>query len=383
MAFKKLTLSNFQSHKESVLDLSPTVNSIEGCSDAGKSAILRGLLWCLTNKPDGQQIVRNGEDTCSVALDDLTRKRGRKTGQFNGYIHGTAKYEALKGGVPTEIENLLNVGDVNIHRQMDAAFLLTMSAGDRARYVNDMVGLQDIDKYQKALKSMAKDTGADLKRCEDELAESIKACESYVWLTDAKAKVSDLQEVTNTFNTLSSDVDYLSKLDALTELDSRIGSLELVVAKATKAIDSFPDVVTLAYDCTLLERVVSIDDERIGTLGSILTQVEPIISDMDSINVSSLIMECDALQILDSISDMTIRIEAITATIARTAPVIAELETLATSLPETENFVVTVNTLESLYSKAGAIIKEQGDLNTYLSTQVCPTCGKPLGEHHV
>jgi exonuclease SbcC len=58
---KKLSLRNFQSHRETDLEFSPGLNIIVGPSDQGKSAIIRALRWLFYNEPRGTGFIRVGE----------------------------------------------------------------------------------------------------------------------------------------------------------------------------------------------------------------------------------------------------------------------------------------------------------------------------------
>ena len=47
---KSVEFQNFQSHKKTILEFVPGVNIIVGLSDAGKSAVMRAIKWCLKNQ---------------------------------------------------------------------------------------------------------------------------------------------------------------------------------------------------------------------------------------------------------------------------------------------------------------------------------------------
>ena len=55
---KQITLKNFQSHKDSTIQLDRGLNAIIGPSDSGKSAIIRAIKWVLYNEPSGDFFIR-------------------------------------------------------------------------------------------------------------------------------------------------------------------------------------------------------------------------------------------------------------------------------------------------------------------------------------
>ena len=53
---ESISINNFQSHKATRLKLAPTVNTLQGNSDCGKSAVMRAINWLLFN-PAGDYFV--------------------------------------------------------------------------------------------------------------------------------------------------------------------------------------------------------------------------------------------------------------------------------------------------------------------------------------
>ena len=53
---KEISIKNFQSHKDSHIELSDGVNIIVGASDSGKSSLIRAIKWLATNRPSGESI---------------------------------------------------------------------------------------------------------------------------------------------------------------------------------------------------------------------------------------------------------------------------------------------------------------------------------------
>lgn len=144
---KSLTVTNFQSHQKTKLQLHPGVNVIVGSSDSGKSALIRALNWVYSNRPSGESFRSHwgGTTRTKVVVDDGTvvlRKRGKG---INYYKVAGTKLKAFGSNVPDLVSKALNLTHVNFQFQLDAHYLLSKSAGDVARALNDVVDLNVID----------------------------------------------------------------------------------------------------------------------------------------------------------------------------------------------------------------------------------------------
>lgn len=177
MSLFSLTIENFQSHEKTRLKLHQGINALVGDSDCGKSAVMRALLWCITNAPQGVAHVSNWaknkkgdiKERCEVCIGAsggvVTRTRSKDE---NGYMLDDGspearKFSALRTDVPAEVADALNVGPVNIQRQLDPPFLISATPGEAARYINSLVDLQVIDEALSVVNGMNRDTANELK----------------------------------------------------------------------------------------------------------------------------------------------------------------------------------------------------------------------------
>jgi len=186
-----VTLTNFQSHQSTHIDFSDGVNAIIGFSDAGKSAIMRGLAWVITNKPSGADFTSHwgGETSVEIELTDgQTIKRLRHKDR-NEYWLNDQCFKAFGQDVPAEIKLALNLSDVNLQFQMDGPFLLSDSPGDVAQYLNKVVKLDGIDR---AISYVRKALGAaqqDLKVADAQLVAVNEQLEQLTYLEEFEADV--------------------------------------------------------------------------------------------------------------------------------------------------------------------------------------------------
>ena len=148
MTLKKITLRNFQKWNKLTVPLSPTVTVLVGDTDSGKSSILRGLRWVVTNSPDGDSFVTHGKTFARTELEfdehTVTRRRGKGA---NSYELDGAEYVSFgRGKVPDDIAVLLNISPLSFQGQHDPPYLLSLSPGEVSRELNSVVNLDLIDK---------------------------------------------------------------------------------------------------------------------------------------------------------------------------------------------------------------------------------------------
>lgn len=431
-----VTLHNFQSHKDTVLELSPTVNSLEGVSDSGKSAVLRAMLWCLTNKPDGVAFASNWakdkkgklKEEVRVSIDNITRTRTAEVNGYTRYVPGKdlQSYEALKGTVPPDIESAINIGSVNIQRQMDPPFLLSSTPGDAARYVNELIGLVEIDSYQKALKGKAHDNANSLKDENKRLAEAEASLAQYDWVDGAKEKVDELAGVEATCTSLAADLAKLAELDALEEVSQKLDESKALEKKVTKLIAACPDTKALESDAAALKQVdiadaliaqliedkavASTADDKIAALGKINTAaLEADIATLKNVEEAS-DLKWKAAENTRIVTEATIHIEALAKinipaieadlaflddNLTKDKAICNDLFPAINLLPNLERLIqeglIASDKIEALVGEVAAITElenlttaiegAQNSLHIaehFLHGKACPICGKPL-----
>lgn len=143
---QSLKTKNFQSHRDSELLFAPGVNVITGTSDSGKTAILRSLYWIIYNRPRGKAFIRDGTTEAQVAVDVGETTIVRKRGKENTYTVGGEVLEAMGADVPQQVTDALNIGELNVQRQLDGHFLILDSPGKIAEAINRVTHLEDASK---------------------------------------------------------------------------------------------------------------------------------------------------------------------------------------------------------------------------------------------
>lgn len=142
----QLKIINFQSHRRTILKFHSNVNLFIGKSDGGKSAIKRLLYWLTFNRPSGDAFKSYWAKKISgsMLIDGVKIKRTKGANE-NIYMLGDREYKAFGQDVPDDIKKALNLSELNFQMQMDAPFLFSLSSGEVARYLNEIVNLDMID----------------------------------------------------------------------------------------------------------------------------------------------------------------------------------------------------------------------------------------------
>jgi len=218
---KKVTLKNFQKHQSLTIGLSPTVTTLVGVTDAGKSAIFRAVYWVAFNQPTGDAMIKRGK-SCAIAklvFDDceVVRKKGQGT---NLYILDGSKRKAFGAGkVPDDVAAAMRLDAVNFQSQHDPHFWISDSAGKVSKELNRVVDLEIIDSSLAAADSDLRKAKATREVCEERLAKTEAACKELAWVP-----------------TMSEDLDRIIMLDEqFGELQSDISALTLVLGSLEEA----------------------------------------------------------------------------------------------------------------------------------------------------
>ena len=214
---KTLKIKNFQKHGDLEVSFSPTITTIIGSTDAGKSSILRALRWACLNQPQGDGFRQVGKNHVSAQITtDQNAVRRYRDDEHNLYELDGKEFRSFGTGVPETIQKALNVGPINFQGQHDAPFWFSLSAGEVSRELNAVVDLDIIDR---SLAFTAKNLAScrasrDIRKTDLEDAKRKK--ESLSWVPEADKQFS----VVKSLRTESEK--RLRKSDDLSELLSSI-----------------------------------------------------------------------------------------------------------------------------------------------------------------
>ena len=218
---KTASIYNFESHKETRMNFHKGVNAFIGESDKGKSSILRALYWVMFNKPSGDSFKSywDHQDTeVMIHLDDCSIYRGKGgKGQRNEYRLGKEEpfsFRAFGQGVPEEIEKVLNVSSINWQTQFDSHFLLSNSAPEVARKLNDIVNLDIIDSSLTNILSLIRNNKVEIAKEESCIEHFKEELSQFDYLDDLEERIECVEELTNKKEQLKN---YIRELEGLKE----------------------------------------------------------------------------------------------------------------------------------------------------------------------
>jgi len=194
----QIKVKNFQSHKETILDLHEGVNALIGLTGAGKSVVFKSLDWLFRNRPLGDEYRSwwGGDTQVEIILKEGQRVGRVRTDSENYYYIGKQKFEAFgKGPPPQPVLDLLNLSDVNFQAQTDPSFLISNSSGEVARYLNKAAHLDIIDQALSSIASTLRKEKEDLGQAKKDLEQTQEQLVLYDWLPEADEKLVELEKI--------------------------------------------------------------------------------------------------------------------------------------------------------------------------------------------
>lgn len=224
---KNLEVHNFQSHKHTSIEFDKGMNVITGVSDSGKSALFRALIWALKNRPSGEAFKcwsAKPSDVVDVALefDDGWFAKIRDKNK-NKYTTEEGDYEALRSDVPEPVQKIANIADYNIQTQLQPYFLLQDSPGERAKKLNELVGLDIIDRIFKKLNAKITNTKQDIIRTSVDIKTFEGHLDEMSYLDSAELLITKLcQSIDKHTKDVERAGSVRSAIEKLTELDTKI-----------------------------------------------------------------------------------------------------------------------------------------------------------------
>lgn len=160
----KARVRNFQKLRDVTVKFGPRVTTIVGATEAGKSTLLRALLFVFFNrwKPAYH---RHGKATTTVEVWIDGRHVARRKGKgVNSYTLDGKKLSAVgKGGVPPEVAALFALTPANVQSQLDPPFWFLETPGAISKKLNRIVNLELIDETQARASAGVRAAESDLK----------------------------------------------------------------------------------------------------------------------------------------------------------------------------------------------------------------------------
>lgn len=224
---EKLSVDNFQCHKHADLEFVPGVNVITGTSDSGKSALLKALLWVMTNRPQGMAFrnfsCEKGDAMhVSMVVNGQCVQRTRSETE-NSYTVNEQKFVAMRADVPSEVSEVHGMDAVNIQQQFHPHFLLSATPKEVVRTLNSACDLSIIDRTVKIVNSIQHAAKTEANALELSLRELHTRRSSLEWAEAAHKRLIQTRALYAKFEEQRKNVEYLeSLLQELQTLDKPI-----------------------------------------------------------------------------------------------------------------------------------------------------------------
>lgn len=402
-----LKISNFQSHPGSSLEFSPGVNTLVGDSDCGKSAVMRALLWVITNQPQGDAHVSNWEKDkkgklkglcrVSVLVDagTITRSRGKDENSYEYKPWDDAspveapsvRFEAMRSEVPQEIGEAFGIGPVNIQRQMDPPFLISATPGEAARYINGLVDLSEIDEAMSVTTSMSRETSADIKAANDSVARLEGEVSGLAWVGTLEKIATEAESLEGRLEVLKERKDsQVEALDKFLEASDAVARISRNLEKITEALDRLKRIsgaldgamakynrLNTAFREFQAAKRAAAGMDRVDKVSWLLDEARGFRGELEA---SRSILEAGKIpEFLEASRTATLDLEPLEGILSRARRMGSALAGSRESLEKSLNDLSNFGTGLAIIEKADAEIRE---IYRDLEGKVCPCCGRPM-----
>jgi len=348
---ESLKLVNFQTHKKSLFEFSPGINVITGKSDEGKSSVIRALYWLLFNKPSGNEFINWNAKKCIVTsvINGHEIVREKSNGGTNKYIVDGDDFNATRTDVPEQVTELTKITHTNIQMQDDPYFMLSLNSGDVGRKLNEVVGLNQIDKSIKYVNGVYRKSFNRHNHIKEDVTELESKLSKYTTLDSIEQLNSKYTSIENNLDQIEGILDIMRELiDDLEELidlkdeSEKLNTLSNDIGEYLDKDNSIEDTDKTIQRIKNIISSIENDASTIDTLSKFHKEIETYLSDYLS-------QEDQHTKLHDNV----LHIQELMTTMDAAAQEVSEIES-------------TVNEVENEFHKFKQSIKE------------CPLCERPF-----
>jgi len=176
---QEIRYQNVQAHRQRRLAVEPGLNVIVGATDKGKSSLIRGLRWLALHE-SASGLITHGENVMKVGVRTPNGTIIRfKDARESGYKLGEECFKACKTDQPKEVQDVLSLTETNFQSQFDSMFLLAATPGQRAKEINKLIALEDIDIATTWLKSKSAKLATLIQAAETRISTANSELEAY------------------------------------------------------------------------------------------------------------------------------------------------------------------------------------------------------------
>ena len=285
---KSVSIQNFQSHAKTELDFHEGVNVIVGTTDGGKTAIIRALRWLIWNRPSGDALRSRWGGATNVQLETeegvITRSKD-KIDKYTLRLKGQEdiEFKAIGTSVPTEIQRVLNISEINLQNQHDATFLLSDTPGAVATHFNKVARLDRIDSATSAINGWIRGLKSDVSHLETDIATEKAKLPQFENLEKFEIEIEALEQMESRLTSMRGKRDTLKKVitqyaDLEEEIETLTPLLELE-GLVTSTLDNIAQQDQLQTQADELHAIIDDLEELEGkeTTANELLPLEPLV----------------------------------------------------------------------------------------------------------
>jgi chromosome segregation ATPase len=215
MSLYALQIKNYRTHENLCMSFHWGVNAIVGLPDSGKTNILRAMDWVIRNRPLGFRFHSDfavGPTVVSITtMDDPEGDYGwqvrfakDKQGAEYDITDGrtSEKLKAVGSDVPDQVQQLLNLNDLNMQKQLDQPFLICSSPAEVTKVLNQVTRLEKTDAAISSITTDINSTNKEMRILQQSIEEGQSCLKRFEKLDELEAVVGALERFEEIYNGL-------------------------------------------------------------------------------------------------------------------------------------------------------------------------------------
>lgn len=179
---EEVLIKGFQRHRRVRIAFAPSVTTLIGDNDRGKSTVIRALRFLFLNQYP-KDCINWDMDSCTVKAKIDGHLIKRKKGKGNSYsINNHPPLKAIGNHVPEDVAKIVNCSEANFQDQHDLHYWFSNTPGQVARQLNAIVNLDVIDKTIANIASRLKQARSEASHTRDRYKKAKEERRNLSWI---------------------------------------------------------------------------------------------------------------------------------------------------------------------------------------------------------
>ena len=277
---KELIIKNFEPHKNFRTKLDPHITTFTGPTDIGKSSILRGIKWVVTNRPLGEKFIRDENKITFVGIRTEKGTVSRQKGKgINIYKINGKTLEIPEDACKNEIQKFLNMGELNFQFQFDAPYWFMISPGQVSKQLNQIVDLEIIDTSLAKLLSKVHTGKTEVSLSQERLDDVKKTLTQMRFMKPMMKEYIKLEDLETRKNKAHAHFDsltiYIKKVRRYTTRVKTLGEASIDGEKLVKIGNQYK---TTAFEMESLSKLIKNLEKNIAIANSEIPNIQALVS---------------------------------------------------------------------------------------------------------